>query len=155
MSNAKATLLMENRKTDNPQICDYGTHGRAKGRLSLIAGGMFVSATIISSFGPIWMNFASVLLLPAYVGTVLMTIGVLSLIKSRGTKTLLALIGSVLLFLDLAIFDGSLAWVLLNHPREMKHLEFNDFMMLASLVFCTGAIACLGWNLMFRSRSEG
>src|SRR5271170_1940791 len=103
--------------TPSPEILDYNSRNEprvtAKANLATICA----TLTVATCFGPIWLNFADVRLMPAYFGSVLMVIGLRPLWRLRGWGIVCVMVGSVLLATDLIVYDARLAFVVWEHPR--------------------------------------
>lgn len=73
---------------------------RVSARSTFVA--VFALATVIASFVPIWLTYGSILSIPGCIGWLITLICLLSLWKSRRWAVVWALIGSSLMWMNLA-----------------------------------------------------
>jgi hypothetical protein len=107
------------------------------------------SLTLLTSFFPIWDNFASVWLLPGCVGWFVMLIGLGPLWKGRRWGTYWVFVGSILLLPNLALFGAGIIDLMWRY-YPVVHLDLHD--MLVPVAFTLNVITEV---LLIRQRRRG
>jgi hypothetical protein len=127
-------------------VLEYGTNKQPTGK-SLRLPAVLTLVTLLTTTLQIWFNYADVLLLPAYIGSIMMVIGVVPLWKERQGAARFVFVGAGLLLIDLACIVVMLTSYLWRNPYQIVKMDPTEWGLLLGFVADIAVVILLARQL--------